>query len=194
MGHYQTAHLPNGESTYCKLDNDDGTQCLIEIHFWPIEQVLRSASCMPPLLKNTDAVLLVYDVCNRQSFDVLREFLKRMADHMDSGHGVSLLIAATKIDLPIEQQRVGNVEASSLAKEFGAAVGECSSKTGEKVDSIFQELVNQIKVARTRQDLITSAQKVDKSPTPSPSRATKKLSKIGTKLLGIWTTKYKDKI
>lgn len=79
-------------------------------------------------------VALTYSVTDRESFDDVRKWVQRLAEHGDSQ--ACHLLLANKADL--EADRVVSVdEGLALARELGLSFLETSAKTGQSVEAAF---------------------------------------------------------
>jgi small GTP-binding protein len=83
--------------------------------------------------KGSHAVLLVYDVGNRESFEKVENYYYDFKHHCDDSP--VFLIIANKIDRSVK--KVTNDEGKRLADKLGVAFLEVSAFTGEGVEKIF---------------------------------------------------------
>ena len=91
--------------------------------------------------KNTiqvaDGFLLVYSVSDRNSFELLNDWLNTISDQCDINKKV-LFLVGNKVD--VENREVSNEEALSFAKNRKISYFETSAKTGFKVKETFQKM------------------------------------------------------
>ena len=81
--------------------------------------------------------ILVFDVTNKKSFEVLPEFVAMLKEK--AGPEVQFILVGNKVDLP--ERTVDEDTAEEYAKECGAAFYiETSAKTGFRVDELFQRI------------------------------------------------------
>ena len=91
--------------------------------------------------KDSDALILVYDVTNNYSYDNLKNWVKDIKHYREeSTIKIPLILVGNKID--VEDSRVISREQGyKFAKENGFLFVECSAKTGENIENIFDKLV-----------------------------------------------------
>ncbi|BGP16272.1 GTP-binding protein [Rhodosporidiobolus nylandii] len=86
--------------------------------------------------------VLVYSVTSRASFEMCATIREKILDFTGRTH-VPMVLAANKIDLPVQRQ-VTREEGAALAKEWGAAFIETSARTAENVPNIFAQVVAEV--------------------------------------------------
>ena len=50
---------------------------------WDTPHVKKSQNLSPNFYKNADGIILVYDMCNKQSFDMITSYFKYIHDNCD---------------------------------------------------------------------------------------------------------------
>ena len=104
------------------------------------QEKFRSISRM--YYRDAKAVVLVYDVCRRDTFDKLNYWVKQVIQC--NGIDYVLMIVGNKTD--IEDNRVVTKdEGQMFAKENNALYMETSSKLGTNTFEIFMEIANELK-------------------------------------------------
>ena len=92
---------------------------------------------------SVDAVILVYDITNRQSFNEVWKWKNIIDSFLLSSPGIEsvpLALVGNKLDLNLERE-VGTSEAQDLAIAYEMiAAMEVSALTGQNVDSFFDHL------------------------------------------------------
>ena len=83
------------------------------------------------------AVLLVYDVSNRKSFEKIPYWMQQVSDHAESG--IQRILIANKSDLTYERE-VSKNEGENLAKTHGIKYIETSAKTDKNIGLAFENL------------------------------------------------------
>lgn len=90
-----------------------------------------------------DAVILVYDITNRRSFDEVWKWKNLIDSFLLSSPGmdnVPLALVGNKLDLRLERE-VGISEAQDLAMAYEMiAAMEVSALTGQNIDGFFEHL------------------------------------------------------
>jgi small GTP-binding protein len=90
--------------------------------------------------KNTDGFVILYDVCNKDSFASVSKLLKRVKEYDDE---VPILIFGTKTDLT-DQRQVQTVQGKELSTRYKCQFGEGSSKTNSGVHESFSSFIQLI--------------------------------------------------
>ena len=88
-------------------------------------------------LKGTNGVILVYDITNKETFDLIRSWIKDINENNKSNIGKVLL--GNKLDLE-EQRDVFVEDAEDLAKELKCKHFQVSAKTGENINEALDEV------------------------------------------------------
>ena len=99
----------------------------------------RFRSIAKSQLNNVDAILLFYDITNRESFESLDYWFETINNSIDLKE-ISLILVANKID-ENEKRKVSKKEGLELAEKKGIKYYECSSLNGLNVYEILNELI-----------------------------------------------------
>ncbi len=91
-------------------------------------------------MRSSNGFILVFDVTNRKSFDELNEFRKHILRAKENSIPC-ILVVANKCDLPDEERKVSNKEASELCKSWNVPYIEASAKLRKNIDESFEEIV-----------------------------------------------------
>ena len=87
---------------------------------------------------SSDAIILFYDITEKKSFDILFDLIKDIKKEFPKNNPI-FLVGNKKDD---EEHRVITKKQGELfAKEYGLMFTECSAKTGENVDFIFNQIL-----------------------------------------------------
>lgn len=89
--------------------------------------------------RDVKAVLVVYDVSARATFDQVERWIKEIHQYA-SGNVVKVLVG-NKIDL---KRQVSTREGEELAKKFGALYSETSAKDGRGIEECFTRVLREI--------------------------------------------------
>ena len=107
-------------------------------------------------LKGTSGVILVYDITNKETFDLIQGWIEDINENNKADVGKVLL--GNKLDLE-DNRQVPKEDAEQLAKELGCKFFEGSAKTGENIQEALDE------VARISFEKNKSSKDVDKRKT-----------------------------
>ena len=112
----------------------------VHLSLWDFGGEEKFRVLFPSYCSGASGALVLYDITNRESFNELDEWF----DLIDSNSGkIVKLLIGSKIDL-IDQRQIPREEAENFQKEHADIYLECSSKTGENVDKIFETIARAI--------------------------------------------------
>ena len=103
----------------------------------------RFSSMSVQVIKNSDAVMLVYAVNNKQTFMALENWLSQLNDTVDISRK-PIIIVGNKSDIENSQREVTYEEGKNYADSKGYKFFETSAKNGTNVKEAFFELFNQL--------------------------------------------------
>ena len=124
-------------------------------------------------LNNVDAILLFYDVTNRESFENLDNWIDKITDTIDLKE-ISLILAANKID-ENEKRIISKKEGIQKADKYGIKYYECCCSNGLNIYEILNELilegyyrncekkVNKVNLSRSLNDINSKDENYDGS-------------------------------
>ncbi|XP_076072414.1 ras-related protein Rab-37-like isoform X2 [Mytilus galloprovincialis] len=93
------------------------------------------------------ALLLLYDVTNKASFDNIRAWLGEINEYAQED--VVIMLLGNKADMTGERM-IRTEDGEKLAKEYNVAFMETSAKTGMNVDLAFMAVAKDLKMKKTR--------------------------------------------
>ncbi len=146
---FQEIHMSTIGLDY-KLKNvqlEDGK--FVKIQIWDTAGQDRFRSITKNYYKGAHGIILLYDITDRKSYDNVKTWVEQIREEVSEK--VSIILVGNKID-DVEGRKVKTEEGEKLAKEIGLSFFECSAKTGENIDSIFNELVKKTVEAYTKLD------------------------------------------
>ncbi|RGP80279.1 rab other [Fusarium longipes] len=122
----------------------------VKVNIWDIPGLDRYRAALHPYVNYYDsavAVLLVYDITNRESFENVSRWLKEVRDHGDPGTVVMLV--GNKSDLGnlrvVETHRAVRTEEGALfARKNKIPFAEISARYTSQVESAFKTLLNSV--------------------------------------------------
>ncbi len=118
----------------------------LKIHLYDSAGQERFRSLIFKNIRNTDLAIVVYDICDRQSFTRLAYWVDSIQQNCESD--TKILIIGNKIDLKSDRS-VSDDEGRNFAELKGAYFYETSAKTNEKncVSDAFDSIIE--KTAKT---------------------------------------------
>uniref|UniRef100_A0A8C2AY82 RAB26, member RAS oncogene family n=1 Tax=Cyprinus carpio TaxID=7962 RepID=A0A8C2AY82_CYPCA len=111
----------------------------LEIHIWDTAGQERFRSVTHAYYRDAHALLLLYDVTNKASFDNIKAWLTEI--HEFAQQNVVIMLLGNKADATHERV-VKREEGEKLAKEFGVPFMETSAKSGLNVELAFTAVAN----------------------------------------------------
>ena len=117
----------------------------IKLQIWDTCGQETYRSLVQGFYRNTSLALIVYDICDKKTYEGLDIWLKDLRSQTDEE--LPIFIVGNKIDKENERQvtykEANEFSLSSRTKYFT----ECSAKTGYNVENIFQEVVKYLYTA-----------------------------------------------
>lgn len=124
-----------GVDFYCLIKKiSDRT---IKYQLWDTSGQDKFNSIIEPYCHAASAILAIYDISNKESFEILKRKLDLFKENIREH--TALILIGNKKDLE-EQRQVSSEEAENYAKEKEYLFAEISAKTGEN----FHETLNKI--------------------------------------------------
>jgi small GTP-binding protein len=126
------------EDSYRKAIEVDGTIEQLEIIDTAGQE--EFFSLIDGWIRESDGIILVYDITNMQSFDELSYFYDRIVQCKDT-YDVPLVMVGNKCDL---EAKVSELQAKMLASKWNCPLIFASAKKRIHHDLAFYEIVNEI--------------------------------------------------
>lgn len=131
--------LTIGMEFYIKKMDVDGK--MISLHIWDFAGEEKFRFLLPGVINGANGTLFMFDITRYKTFNNLKDWLVVFNEtNRNYGQKVETVLIGSKLDL--EQARtVSKAEATEFAKEHNfSEYIECSSKTGENVELIFEKI------------------------------------------------------
>lgn len=123
----------------------------IKFEIWDTAGQERFHSLAPMYYRNAQAAVIVYDVTKPQSFEKAKTWVKEL--HRQASPGITICLVGNKIDLVHDSSEDGadgpvRLVSEQDAKEYAMSENlifvETSAKTGQGVNSVFEEIAKKI--------------------------------------------------
>lgn len=115
----------------------------IRLSVWDTAGQEQYNSIVKVFFREADAVVLVFDVTNENTFTNLKKWHDIASANCPSNS--LYFIAGNKIDLPYEQHISDNTEIANMQKCLGAtSYVSCSAKSGEGVPELFELIAKNV--------------------------------------------------
>ena len=121
------------------VEREDGSK--IKLHLWDTCGQERFKSIPKMFVKGAHAIILMFSLTDKNSFNSIRDWIKKIKE--DANERILIILVGNKNDLGLERQ-INKEEAEKLAKECNTKYYECSAKTGDNINFIFNDLIEQM--------------------------------------------------
>ncbi|CAB3995318.1 ras-related Rab-37-like isoform X3 [Paramuricea clavata] len=116
-------------------------QTKVKLQIWDTAGQERFRSVTHAYYRDSHALLLLYDITSKQSFDNIRAWLSEIKDY--APENVVVMLLGNKADKSNERV-VKKEEGERLAQENNVAFMETSAKTGMNVDLAFMAIAREL--------------------------------------------------
>ncbi|XP_004628163.1 ras-related protein Rab-26 isoform X3 [Octodon degus] len=114
----------------------------VKLQIWDTAGQERFRSVTHAYYRDAHALLLLYDVTNKTSFDNIQAWLTEIQEYAQDD--VVLMLLGNKVD-STQERAVKREDGEKLAKEYGLPYMETSAKTGVNVDLAFTAIAKELK-------------------------------------------------
>ncbi|XP_046352423.1 ras-related protein Rab-37-like isoform X4 [Haliotis rufescens] len=128
-----------------KVVDVEGTK--VKLQIWDTAGQERFRSITRAYYRDANALLLLYDVTNKASFDNIRAWLAEINEYAQED--VVIMLLGNKADIAGERV-IRREDGERLAREYGVAFMETSAKTGMNVELAFMAVARDLKMKKTR--------------------------------------------
>ncbi|XP_055944276.1 ras-related protein Rab-37-like isoform X3 [Argiope bruennichi] len=130
-----------------KVVNVDDTK--VKLQIWDTAGQERFRSVTHAYYRDAHALLLLYDVTNKTSFDNTRAWLGEINEYAQDD--VVIMLIGNKADASGSDRVVQYEDGERLAKEYGVTFMETSAKTGTNVELAFMAVARELKYRQSCQ-------------------------------------------
>ena len=110
----------------------------VKVQIWDTAGQDRFRAITKNYYKGAQGIALIYDITNQITFENVRKWIDQIKEEVSEK--VPIILVGNKIDI-VEKRVIKKEDGESMAKEYGLLFSECSAKTGENIDSTFNQLV-----------------------------------------------------
>ncbi|XP_018327668.1 ras-related protein Rab-39B [Agrilus planipennis] len=125
------------------IEVGDGTR--IKLQLWDTAGQERFRSITKSYYRNSVGALLIYDICNRASFEHIPVWMSEAKRHIEPHRPVFALVGC-KLDLVNNggRREVSKEEAKSFADQYDTVHVETSAKNGINVEEAFRSVTQEV--------------------------------------------------
>ncbi len=114
----------------------------VKVKIWDTPSGERFKQRLPVYIKNTQGIMIVYDVTGQESFEDVESWIKLIEDNKDI-NTFPIVLVGNKRDL--EERRVITYEkGKELADKYNIPFFETSAKTNQGIDDAFMKLITTV--------------------------------------------------
>ena len=127
----------NSDKRQKEVELTNGKKVKIEI--WDTIGQIGYRAVNKIFMKNTKIALMVYDITNEKTFDILNEFYEQVIE-VNGKENVFFVVVGNKSDL-YDEQIVSKEEGKEYAKKISALFYETSATDHECIVNLFKDVV-----------------------------------------------------
>ena len=111
---------------------------MVKLHLWDFSGQKKFRSLLKAYIKETKAILLVYNITDESSFLAVNDWIKEIKKYEVNP---IIVLVGQKCDL--ENRIISEERGRELANELGVEFFEISAKTGYNVEELFKYIIQQ---------------------------------------------------
>ncbi|KAL1140687.1 hypothetical protein AAG570_000617 [Ranatra chinensis] len=119
----------------------------VKLQIWDTAGQERFRSVTHAYYRDAHALLLLYDVTNKTSFDNIRAWLGEIKEYAQDD--VVIMLLGNKSDCHNSDRTVRREDGERLAREYNVAFMETSAKTGLNVELAFMAIARELKARKS---------------------------------------------
>ncbi|XP_027846835.1 ras-related protein Rab-37 isoform X1 [Aphis gossypii] len=119
----------------------------VKLQIWDTAGQERFRSVTHAYYRDAHALLLLYDVTNKVSFDNTRAWLSEIRDYANDQ--VVIMLIGNKADCSLNDRMVKREDGEQLAKEYSVTFMETSAKSGFNVEIAFMAVARELLFRKT---------------------------------------------
>jgi small GTP-binding protein len=136
-----------GERTTSALTGEKGEENKVKVALWDTAGQERFRTLTRNFYRNSNGVILVFDVTDRHTFTGLKNWLAQIQDYAQPN--ISKVLVANKSDLVdssqgVSEREVSRAEALQLATSYDMSYFEVSAKSSAGVKAMFQAAMKSV--------------------------------------------------
>ena len=113
----------------------------VKLQIWDTAGQDRFRSITKNFYRGSHGIILIYDVTSIRSFENVKTWVEQI--HEEISDKVVIYLVGNKMDMT-EERKVSTEEGKKLAEELGLPFTETSAKTGENIEKIFEDIIEDL--------------------------------------------------
>ncbi len=122
-----------------KLNNGEETN----IQIWDTAGTERYKSLTKNYFRGSNGIIIVYSITDKKSFEDISNWIEQIREEIKDD--IIIYLVGNKCDLN-NNRVVSYEEGKKISENFHVNFYECSAKTGEGINPLFNDLINQINI------------------------------------------------
>ena len=149
----------------------------IKLQLWDTSGEEKYRSISTNLIRNTQGLLIVFDLTNKDSFQNIKDWINAAEDYNPN---LKKILIGNKLDLE-DERKVNNEALINFANNKNIKFFETSAKDGTNIEEAFQALVDLLFGNKTEQEIIEEYGNQDTSFSIEKEKKDKKKKKKNKK-------------
>ena len=140
QGFFTQEHLATvGIEFFTKEEEINGRK--IRVKIWDTAGQELYKSITKNFYRNSDGVIIVYDVTDRESFEKVQEWVQSISENTDTEKNIQKVLVANKVDLT---RKVTKEEGMKLAEKYNIPFFEASAKLDIGIKDFMTKILTDV--------------------------------------------------
>ena len=114
----------------------------IKMQIWDTSGEEKFKAIARNFYRGAHGVLLVYDICDKNSFLDVRDWIEQIVENTDNDN-IVMILCGNKSDKK-KERKITKEEGENLAKNYGIPFFECSAKNNTNINEMFNTMAQNI--------------------------------------------------
>ena len=114
----------------------------IKMQIWDTSGEEKFKAIARNFYRGAHGVLLVYDICEKNSFLDVRDWIEQIVENTDNDN-IVMILCGNKSDKK-KERKITKEEGENLAKNYGIPFFECSAKNNTNINEMFNTMAQNI--------------------------------------------------
>ena len=114
----------------------------IKMQIWDTSGEEKFKAIAKNFYRGAHGVLLVYDICQKNSFLDVKSWIEQIIENADNDD-IVMILCGNKCDNE-KERKISKEEGENLAKNYGIPFFECSAKNNFNINEIFETMAQKI--------------------------------------------------